>query len=65
MNVHLKAAIPPVTEFDFLCPPNLFESVRGFAPRLRFALLQLVNCPLGQANAQPEFGLAPAEHGPR
>jgi len=32
---------------------------------LRFTLLQLVDCPLGQANAPAEFALAPAENSPR
>ena len=60
-----KPPIRQVLKFDFLPPPNFFESTNGCASWLGVSLLQFVNRSLGQTDPQSEFGLAPAEYGAR
>lgn len=61
-NDHSKAAVCQLFEFDVLLVPNRHQRLYRRAPRLRLALLKLVDRSLGQADAQPKLGLAPAEH---
>ena len=58
-----EATIGQLFEFDILLAPDRLERLDRRTPRLRLTLLQLMDCPLGQANARTEIGLAPPEHG--
>jgi len=63
MNVHLKAAIPSISEINLLCSPNLFECFDRLTARFGVPRFQLVDCPLGEANSSPKLRLTPTEHG--
>ena len=58
-----EATIGQLFEFDILLAPDRLERLDRRTPRLRLSLLQLVDCPLGQADTRTELCLAPAEYG--
>ena len=64
-NADTKAAVADIFKFDILFAPDEVKRARGCPSRLRFALLQLVDRPLRQADAQTKLALAPTEHGAR
>jgi hypothetical protein len=63
-NADAETAVAEIIEFDALLAPDIFHCAHRRAARLRVALFELMDCPLGQANANGEFALAPAEHSP-
>jgi hypothetical protein len=64
-NIGAEAAIAQILKIDFLFAPDEFDSAQRRLARLGFALFELMDCPLGQADTQPEFALTPAKHGAR
>src|SRR5262245_9662249 len=56
-NADAKAAVADVLKFDILFAPDKLKCAHGCPTRLRFALLQLVDRALRQANAESELAL--------
>jgi hypothetical protein len=60
-----KTTVSQFFKFDILLAPNRLQCLDGRASRLSLALLQLVDRPLRQADANAKFRLAPAKHSAR